>query len=127
MRTAQWTGVVLLAIAWPLMATAERDITVGEVESIQLLDASPLGGGEHLLLVLADGQGFRLPGASSAAVSAGMRVEVQHRPPADAEKLPAACVVRVLAVPLERGGEASLKRAERPFAVYRNEIQDDGC
>jgi len=55
-----------------------------------------------LVMVLLEGRGFRLPGAHNVALSPGMRVEVQHvAQDADGE-LAVACVVRVLAVPLER-------------------------
>lgn len=119
-------GLLLCFMLPAGMATAE-EVVVGEVESLQLLDASQLGGGDHLVLVLEDGQGFRLPGQRSVAVGPGVRVSIRHLPPGEAGALPTACSVRVLAVPLERDGEMTLQEAERPFQIYKNESADSKC
>lgn len=118
---------LLLPFVVPMDSALAQETTVGEVESVQLLDASQLGGGDHLILVLEDGQGFRLPGQRSLAVGAGVRVSVAYRPSDDAESLPEACRVQVLAVPIERDGEEAMQQAERPFDVYRNEAASAKC
>lgn len=118
---------LLLSWALPVAAALGQETVVGEVESVQLVDASQLGGGDHLVLVLDDGQGFRLPGERSVSVGPGVRVSVAYRSPGEAEAMPEACSVRVLAVPLERDGEVNMQEAERPFEVYRNESADSKC
>lgn len=127
MLKGRWCKLLWLGLMLPLACRADGQIATGEVESVQLLDASQLGGGERLVMVLLEGRGFRLPGAHNVALSPGMRVEVQHvAQDADGE-LAVACVVRVLAVPLERDGEWTMQEAERPFVVYRNETTESAC
>ncbi|RFP67619.1 hypothetical protein DZK26_11960 [Wenzhouxiangella sp. 15190] len=120
------TGLLLWCLLPAGMAAAGESI-VGQVESVQLLDASQLGGGDHLVLVLEDGEAFRLPGKRSVALGSGVRVSVAYRSPGEAEAMPEACSVRVLAVPLERDGEVTMQEAERPFEVYRNESAGPDC
>ncbi len=119
-------GLLLWSLLPAGVATAE-EVIVGEVESVQLLDASQLGGGDHLVLVLEGGEAFRLPGQQSVALGTGVRVSVAYRSPGEAEAMPEACGVRVLAVPLERDGEVTMQEAERPFEVYRNESAGSKC
>lgn len=123
----RWTRALLLGLMLPIGPALGQETAVGEVESVQLLDASQLGGGDRLILVLANGRGFDLPGEPSVALSPGMRVKVQHVPPDTAGELATACIVAVLAVPLERDDERTMQEAARPFVVYRNETAEAGC
>lgn len=126
MPTRSMAGLLLWFIL-PMGSALGQEKAVGEVESVQLLDASQLGGGEHLVLVLKDGQGFRLPGRRSLAVGPGVRVSVTYLSPRQDGDLPEACNVRVLAVPVERDGEVTMQESERPFRVYQNESADSEC
>ena len=122
MTRLRWATLVLLALAASPRA-AEPAVTIGEVESVQSLDASQLGGGDYRVLVLDDGRGFRLPGRGKIAVGSGVRVEVEYLPREGGGEMPRACAVRVLAVPLDDG----MREAARPFEVYRNESSQSGC
>lgn len=118
---------LLLGLIMPLGQAFGEETLEGVVQSVQLLDASQLGGGDHLVLVLEDGQGFSLPGQRSLPVGAGVRVAVGHIPAGEGEDMPEACSVRVVAVPIERDGEAVMQEAERPFEIYRNESEGSDC
>ncbi|MDZ7791648.1 MAG: hypothetical protein U5L08_14365 [Xanthomonadales bacterium] len=120
-------AAVLLALMLPQGQAAGLEALEGEVQSVQLLDASQLGGGEQLVLVLEGQQGFRLPGQRSLPVGAGVRVSVAYHPVGEKGAMPEACSVRVVAVPIERDGEAVMQEAERPFEVYRNESEGSNC
>lgn len=118
---------LLLSLMLSMTAALGQESVVGEVESVQLVDASQLGGGDQLVLVLQEGQGFRLPGQRSLAVGAGVRVSVTYRSSVEGGEMPEACSVRVLAVPIEHEGETVMQEAERPFEVYRNESAESEC
>lgn len=123
-------NLIVSLLMWSMLATGPalgQENAVGVVETVQLLDATQLGGGDHLVLVFNNGQGFRLPGQRSLAVGPGVRVSVDHLSPEEAEDLPEACSVRVVAVPIERDGEEVMQEAERPFEVYRNESAGPKC
>ncbi len=120
--------VCLLLTLVPCLGQASGLETLeGRVQSVQLLDTSQLGGGDHLVLVLEGERGFRLPGQRSLPVGAGVRVAVTFVPSGEGEDMPEACSVRVVAVPIERDGEAVMQEAERPFEVYRNESEGTDC
>lgn len=120
-------AALLLALLLPPGQAAGQETLEGEVESVQLLDASQLGGGEQLVLVLEGGQGFHLPGKRSLPVGAGVRVMVVYQAPGEGKAMPQACSVRVVGVPIERDGGVVMQEAERPFEVYRNESEGSNC
>lgn len=120
-------AAVLLVLMLPQGQAAGLETLVGEVRSVQLLDASQLGGGEQLVLVLEGDRGFRLPGQRSLPLGSGVRVSVVYHPVGEEGAMPEACSVRVVAVPIERDGEAAMQEAERPFEVYRNESKGSNC
>jgi hypothetical protein len=111
----------LLAIigSEPIQAGSTQSAT-GQVDSLQLVDASEFGGDVFLILTFEDGRGFQLPGQRQLAAGQGTRVEIRYLVADEPDLLPEVCSVTVLAVPIEIDGTETLREAARPFEVYRN-------
>lgn len=119
MRTAFGVlATILLACAG--VRAESPDAAEGQVEQVQLIDASEHGGRSFLLLTLDGGQHFELPGADHLAAGEGARVEVEFLAARDDDRVPVACRVTVLAVPLEVDGKVVVQSARNPFTVYTN-------
>lgn len=120
MRSAGLIAAALLLTGAPARAEPPAK-TEGQVEQVQLIDASEHGGRSFLLLTLDDGRHFELPGTDHLAAGEGTRVEVDFIPAREVDRVPVACRVTVLAVVLEVDGEQVLQSARNPFAVYTND------
>ncbi len=117
------TRSVLIALLWLSITTttaADMRTVVGEVDRVQLVDASTLGGETFLIVMLADGRSFQFPDERQIAAGRGVRLEIHYLPPEEPDLLPEACSATVLAIPLTVGGEEVMREAERPFEVFRN-------
>lgn len=123
--------MLLLTGAWSVAVVGDErpitEVTTGRVASVQLLDVSALGQDSILLLHLAGGRSFQLPGEQRLSAGTGVEVEVRYLPADQASELPVACRIRVLAIPVEREGGEVLQSAERAFEVYRNREMESEC
>lgn len=117
--TAPWMAIVVATwVTGGALADPESPETVvGVVDQIQLIDASPLGGDQELLVVLENDTAFRFPGTEHLAAGSGAHVEIRYLPTAPADTVPTACSARVLALPL---GDGEMQQARRPLEVYDN-------
>ncbi len=113
-------AAMLMLIAFGALPAADVQVTTGEVDNVQLVDASELGGDAFLVLALADGRHFQLPDQQQLPAGQGTRLEIRYLAPDEPGLLPEACSVTVLAVPLTVDGEEVMQEAARPFEVYRN-------
>lgn len=116
-----WTLVAAALLACAGVRAESPRMAEGRVEQVQLIDASEHGGRSFLLLSLDDDRHFELPGADHLAAGEGARVEVEFLDAGDDDRVPVACRVTVLAVPLEVDGEEVMQSARNPFTVYRSE------
>ena len=107
-----------------LAAAGDDQVTTGQVDSVQLINASEMGGEAFLILSLQDGRHFQLPDQQQLAAGQGTRLEIRYLAPDEPDLLPEACAVRVLAVPISVDGEEVMQEAARPFEVYRNPRSD---
>ena len=113
-------AVTLLLVSFGIVRADDVQVTTGEVESVQLIDASELGGDSFLILALEDGRNFQLPDQQQLPAGQGTRLEIRYLTPDEPDVLPEACSAMVLAVPLTVDGEEVMQEAARPFEVYRN-------
>lgn len=123
--------VVLLATTgwFPAASAPAAEVrqAQGRVEQVQLLRTSELGSEDILLLSLRGGRRFHLPGQRRLPAGSGVDVELRYLPASEPDAIPVACRIRVTAIPIEREGRTQLKRAERPFEIYRNTSPDHDC
>ncbi|NBB92504.1 MAG: hypothetical protein GVY32_04955 [Gammaproteobacteria bacterium] len=119
--------LVTACLASPVVSAAEPGQAQGRIDRVQLLRVSEHGGEDILLLSLRDGRSFRLPGQRRLAAGPGVEVSLRYLPAGEAGEIPVACRIRVTAVPIERDGRTRLKRADRPFVVYRNSRSEHDC
>jgi hypothetical protein len=110
--------IALLSVA--TATAADVQTAVGEVDSVQLVDATSLGGETFLIVVLADGRSFQLPDERQIAAGQGVRLEIRYLAPDEPDLLPEACSATVLAIPIMVDDEEVMREAERPFEVFRN-------
>lgn len=99
--------------------------TEGIVEQVQAVDATAVGSGHMILVVLDDGSQFHFPDTDHLASGDGVRLEIAFLSSSEDDAPPVACSARVLAMPLEIDGETVMQEAHRPFSVYQN--PDPAC
>ena len=112
--------VVAFSILISAAAVADLRTATGEVDNVQLVDASSLGGETFLIVNFTDGRSFQLPDERQIAAGQGVRLEIHYLAPDEPDLLPEACSVTVLAIPITVDGEEVLREAARPFEVFSN-------
>jgi hypothetical protein len=119
LRIALSTIMALLLVG-PGVVNADQNLkhVSGVVSEVRLVDATAMGGETFLILSLEEGRSFLLAGQSQLPAGQGVKVQVSYQPAAEADQLPSACSVEVVAVPIEVDGEVRLQTAQRPFRVF---------
>ncbi len=112
--------VIALSILICATALADLRTATGEVDNVQLVDASSLGGETFLIVNFSDGRSFELPDERQIAAGQGVRLEIRYLAADEPDLLPEACSATVLAIPLTVDGETVMREAARPFEVFSN-------
>jgi len=104
-----------------LGVAAELETVSGTVEQLTRVEMRGAAAEPLLLLQLVDGSLFAFPGMAHLPAGSGVAVEIDYLPSDDPGRIPEACAVRLLGLPIIVDGEERIQAARRPVTIFTSD------